>query len=323
MTGVETFMKAAVIDQFGPSSELQIREIPVPEITDEQILVEVYAASVNPIDWKIRDGMMGDRYGNEFPMVLGLDASGVVVDVGHAVSEFKVGDEVYARSDNGAGKCYAEFVALNPGTVALKPAALTHAEAAAVPLAALTPLVGLRDCAELKSGNRILIIGASGGVGIFAVQIAGLMGAEVTGVCSTGNIDLVKELGADRVIDYTKETVLQAGDDYDVIYDTIGAQTYEAARAALTEAGTYLTLVPVPNIDFFIPGQTLRESGKGYFVAWTPHAADLQVLSDWIAAGQLRPVIDSEYRLEDIREAHEYSQTLRAKGKIIIRIKGE
>jgi NADPH:quinone reductase-like Zn-dependent oxidoreductase len=196
-------------------------------------------------------------------------------------------------------------------------------EAAAVPLAALTPLVGLRDCAELKSGNRILIIGASGGVGIFAVQIARLMGADVTGVCSTGNIDLVKELGADRVIDYTKETVLQVGDDYDVIYDTIGAQTYEAARAALTEAGTYLTLVPVPNIDFFIPGQTRRESGKGYFVAWTPHAADLRILSDWVAAGQLRPVIDSEYPLEDIREAHEYSQTLRAKGKIIIRVKGE
>ncbi len=313
-------MKAAVIDQFGPSSALQVRDIPTPEITADQILVEVHAASVNPIDWKIRDGMMGDRYGKEFPMVLGLDASGVVVKVGDSVTEFKEGDEVYARSDNGAGKCYAEYVALNPGTVALKPESLSHVEAAAIPLAALTPLIGMRDCAGLKAGDRILIIGASGGVGIFAVQIAKLMGADVTAVCSTRNIDLARELGADRVIDYTKGEVLQAGDDYDVIYDTVGAQTYESAKPALKEEGIYLTLVPVPGIDFFIPGQTERMTGKGYFVAWTPHASDLRILSDWVASGQLRPVIDSEYPLEEIRQAHERSQTLRAQGKIIIRM---
>ncbi len=313
-------MKAAVIDQFGPSSVLQVRDIPVPEIADDQILVKVNAASVNPIDWKIRDGMMGDRYGNEFPMVLGLDASGVVVKVGDSVSEFKEGDEVYARSDIGAGKCYAEYVALNPGTVALKPASLSHVEAAAVPLAALTPLIGMRDCAGLKAGDRILIIGASGGVGIFAVQIAKLMGADVTAVCSARNIDLVRELGADRVIDYTNEQVLKAGDDYDVIFDAVGAQTYESAKPALKEEGIYLTLVPVPGIDFFIPGQTERMTGKGYFVAWTPHASDLRILSGWIADGRLRPVIDSEYPLEEIREAHERSQTLRAQGKIVIRM---
>lgn len=313
-------MKAAVIDQFGPSSALQVRDIPTPEITVDQILVEVHAASVNPIDWKIRDGMMGDRYGKEFPMVLGLDASGVVVKVGDSVTEFKEGDEVYARSDNGAGKCYAEYVALNPGTVALKPESLSHVEAAAIPLAALTPLIGMRDCAGLKAGDRILIIGASGGVGIFAVQIAKLMGADVTAVCSTRNIDLARELGADRVIDYTKGEVLQAGDDYDVIYDTVGAQTYVSAKPALKEEGIYLTLVPVPGIDFFIPGQTERMTGKGYFVAWTPHASDLRILSDWVASGQLRPVIDSEYPLEEIRQAHERSQTLRAQGKIIIRM---
>jgi NADPH:quinone reductase-like Zn-dependent oxidoreductase len=313
-------MKAAVIDQFGPSSALQVRDIPIPEITADQILVEVHAASVNPIDWKIGQGMMGDRYGNDFPMVLGLDASGVVVKVGDSVTEFKQGDEVYARSDNGAGKCYAEYVALNPGTVALKPASLSHEEAAAIPLAALTPLIGMRDCAALKAGDRILIIGASGGVGIFAVQIAKLMGADVTAVCSTRNLDLVEELGADRVIDYTKEDVLCAGDDYDVIYDAVGAETYESAKPALKAEGLYLTLVPVPGIDFFIPGQTERATGKGYFVAWTPHASDLRILSEWVASGQLRPVIDSEYSLGEIRQAHERSRTLRAQGKIIIRM---
>jgi NADPH:quinone reductase-like Zn-dependent oxidoreductase len=299
---------------------LQIRDIPMPEISNDQILVEVRAASVNPIDWKIGQGMMGDRYGDEFPMVLGLDASGVVVKTGDGVSEFKEGDEVYARSDNGAGKCYAEYVALNPRTVALKPKSLSHIEAGAVPLAALTPLIGLRDCAGLKAGDRILIIGASGGVGVFAVQIAKLMGAEVTAVCSTRNVDWVKGLGADHVIDYTQEDVPQAGDDYDIIFDAVGAQTYESAKPALKPEGIYLTLVPVPGIDFFIPGQTRRETGKGYFVAWTPHASDLRILTEWIDAGQLRPVIDSEFPLDQIREAHEYSQTLRAQGKIMIRI---
>lgn len=314
-------MKAVVIDEFGPVSGLRLRDIPMPEIGPDQILVEVHAASVNPIDWKIGNGMMAARYGEEFPMVLGLDASGIVAEVGDSVNGFKVGDAVYARSDNGPGKCYAEFVALNPGTVAPKPASLSHVEAAAVPLAALTPINGLRECAQLKAGDRVLIIGASGGVGVFAVQIAKIMGAEVTGVCSTPNIDLVKELGADRVIDYTQEDVLQAGDDYDIIYDVVGAQTYESARPALKENGIYLTLVPVPGIDFFIPGQTQPEAGKGYFVAWTPHAADLEILTEWIEAGQLRPVIDSEFPLDEIRAAHERSQTLRARGKIVIRVK--
>ena len=314
-------MKAAVIDEFGPSAALQIRDIPKPSIESGQILVEVYAASVNPIDWKIGAGLMGDRYGDEFPMVLGLDASGIVVEVGTQVTEFAVGDEVYARSDNGAGKCYAEYVALNPRTVAAKPAGLSHVEAAAMPLAALTPLVGLRDCGNLKAGDRVLIIGASGGVGVFAVQIAKIMGADVTAVCSTGNIDLVRELGADRVIDYTETDVLQAGEKYDIIYDTVGSQDAGSALGALSDGGVYMTLVPVPGIDFFIPGQTDRVDGAGYFVAWTPHAADLRILSGWAEAGKIRPVIDREYALNDIRLAHERSQTLRARGKIVMRVR--
>jgi len=215
-------MKAAVIDVFGPASHLEVREVPKPEISPEQILVEVYAASVNPIDWKIREGMMAARYGEEFPMVLGLDASGVVTEVGAAVSGFAIGDEVWARSDNGPGKCYAEYVALNPATVAQKPARLSHAEAAGVPLAALTPLYGLRDCGHIQEGDRVLVNGASGGVGVFAVQMAALFGAQVTAVCSAGNADLVRELGAHEVIDYTSQEVLQEADRYDIIYDAVG-----------------------------------------------------------------------------------------------------
>jgi len=314
-------MKAAVIDSFGASVNLEVRELPKPGITPEQVLVEVHAASVNPIDWKIRDGLMAARYGADFPMVLGLDASGVVAEIGASVTGFAVGDEVYARSDNGPGKCYAEYVALNPSTVARKPAELSHVEAAGMPLAALTPLYGLRDCGHLQRGDRVLVNGASGGVGVFAIQIAKVMGAHVTGVCSAKNVDLVRELGADAVIDYTAEEVLMAGDRYDIIYDAVGALELAAALPALSESGTYLTLVPVPGIDFFIPGQTMREAGKGYFVAWTPHARDLDLLSGWVSSGDLKPVIDSEYSLDDIRAAHERSQTERAVGKIIIRIK--
>lgn len=316
-------MKAVVIDAFGPSSQLEIRDIPKPQISPGQVLVEVHAAAVNPIDWKIRDGLMAARYGEEFPMVLGLDASGVVAEVGANVTEFAVGDEVFARSDNGPGKCYAEFVALNPATVAKKPPTLSHAEAAGIPLAALTPIYGLRDCGHVKPGDDVLLVGASGGVGLFAIQIAKVLGAHVTGICSAKNADLVRALGADEVIDYTSEDVLKEGDRYDIIYDAVGALTLGDALAALTESGVYMTLVPVPGIDFFIPGQTLREAGKGYFVAWTPRAEDLDLLSGWIATGQLRPVIDSEYALDDIRAAHERSQTERAVGKIIIRVRGD
>jgi len=314
-------MKAAVIDAFGPLTNLEIRDIPQPSIGPDEILVEVHAAGINPIDWKIREGMMSARYGEEFPMVLGLDASGVVVETGKAVTQFNKGDEVWTRSDNGPGKCYAEYVALNPATVARKPAELSHIEAGSMPLTALTCLIGLRDCGQLKAGDKLMIVGASGGVGIFALQVAKIIGAHVTAVCSGRNADTVRELGADRVIDYTCDEVFQQGDRYDVIYDAVGSQDCATAKTYLADGGVYMTLVPVAGIDFFLPGQTDRVAGKGYFVAWTPSSADLDILSGWVREGRLRPVIDSVYSLDDIREAHARSETLRAVGKIVLQIR--
>lgn len=314
-------MKAAVIDAFGPESVLEVREVPMPEISDDELLVEVHASSVNPIDWKIGDGMMGDRYGDEFPMILGLDASGVVVAAGANVTGFKVGDEVFGRSTDGTGKCYAEFVALNPGTLVPKPEQISHAEAAAMPLAALTALNGLKNFGALEPGQRVLIIGASGGVGTYAVQIAKNIGAEVTAVCSTGNVDLVRELGADRVIDYTQQDPLETDAPYDLIYDTVGVLKYPEAREKLTDAGVYLTLVPVDGIDFMHPGQTERKPKGGYFLIWAPTAPDLAILADWVRDGKLRSIIDSEYSLDAIREAHERSRTERARGKIVVTLK--
>jgi len=314
-------MKAAVIDAFGPLANLEIRDIPKPAIGPGQILVEVQAAGVNPIDWKIREGTMSARFGEEFPMVLGLDVSGIVVETGKAVTQFSRGDEVWARSDNGPGKCYAEYVALNPNTVARKPVELSHIEAGSMPLAALTCLIGLRDCGQLKTGDKLLIVGASGGVGIFAIQVAKIFGADVTAVCSGRNADIVRELGADQVIDYTCEDVFKEGDRYDVIYDAVGSQEPSVAQSHLAEEGVYMTLVPVPGIDFFLPGQTERVAGKGYFVAWTPNSADLDILAGWVRDGRLKPVIDSVYSLDDIRKAHERSESLRAVGKIVLQIR--
>lgn len=314
-------MKAAVIDTFGSSANLEVRDIPRPVIGPTQILVEVHAAGVNPIDWKIREGTMSARFGEVFPMVLGLDVSGVVVETGKAVTQFSRGDEVWARSDNGPGGCYAQYVALNPATVARKPAELSYLEAGSMPLAALTCLYGLRDCGQLKAGNKLLIVGASGGVGVFALQVAKIMGAHVTAVCSGRNTDLVRELGADQVIDYTREDIFQADDRYDVIYDAVGTLDVAEAKRQLADEGIYMTLVPVPGIDFFLPGQTERVARKGYFVAWTPSGADLDILSGWVRDGRLKPVIDSVFSLDDIRKAHERSETLRAAGKIVVQVR--
>ena len=314
-------MKAALMDAFGPSSALEIRDVPKPEISADEILVEVHATSVNPIDWKIGEGMMGARYGDDFPMILGFDASGVVVETGVNVTEFESGDEVFARSTNGAGKCYAEYVPLNPATMAQKPEQISHAEAAAMPMTALTALNGLRKFAALEPGQRVLIVGASGGVGTYAVQIAKNIGAHVTGVCSTGNGDLVRELGADQVIDYTRQDPLNTDVPYDVIYDTVGVLAYPAAKEKLADKGVYLTLVPVDGIEFMFPGQTERKPRGGYFLVWAPTAADLVILADWVRDGKLLSIIDSEYSLDDIRNAHERSRTERARGKIVVNVR--
>jgi NADPH:quinone reductase-like Zn-dependent oxidoreductase len=314
-------MKAAVIDRFGPGAELQLQDIPVPQITPDQLLIEVHATSVNPIDWKIADGQMAGRYGREFPMVLGFDVSGVVARAGSNVTGFRPGDAVFARSDNGPGGCYAEFVALNPRTVTARPATLSHAEAAAIPLAGLTALNGLRTVAQLRAGQRALVNGACGGVGVFAVQLARILGAHVTAVCGTDKLALARELGADAVIDYQRGDSLAAGHTFDVIYDTVGALSYPQARERLTEAGLYLTLVPAPGIEFFMPGQTGRKARGGYFVVWTPTAADLKLLGDWAQDRRLRPVIDSVYSLAQINAAHLRSRSLRARGKIVIQVR--
>jgi len=313
-------MRAATINQYGPPEVLQYQDVEQPQIKRDQLLVKVHASSVNPIDWKIRKGMLRLLTGNNFPMVLGFDVSGEVVAVGEGVTQFKPGDLIYARLDQLPGGAYAEYAAVAAKVAAFKPENLTHEQAAAVPLAALTALQALRDEGGLRPGHRVLINGSSGGVGTFAVQIAKAMGAEVTAVCSTKNIELVKTLGADRTIDYTQQDFTQDPVQYDIVFDAVGNRSFTQCKGVLTPKGVYVPTQPLPAsfLESFLthpwPGQ------KAKVVILKSSAEDLAYLKNLIEAGKIRAVIDRTYSLPEIAIAHAHSETEHAVGKIVITV---
>ncbi|ARN75071.1 NAD(P)-dependent alcohol dehydrogenase [Oceanicoccus sagamiensis] len=314
-------MKAIIIEQYGGLDVLQVAEIDKPVAAADQLLIEVYAAGLNPIDTKIRDGSMAFRFGKDFPKVLGFDAAGIVRETGPEATKFKPGDAVMVRSDLLTGRACAEYLAVSETVVAHKPAAMNFQQAAALPLAGLTALQGLRDDCQLQSGDHILIIGASGGVGTYAVQIAKAMGAVVTAVCSGKNTELVKSLGADRVIDYTCEDVFAAQEPYDCIYDVMGKQRFSEARKILKYTGNFAAAVPSAGVIFakFI-GNKFRQQ-KAHFVMCKSSGSDLALMAEWVEQGKLKSIIDSSYAMEDIVSAHQKLETVRARGKLIITIK--
>lgn len=314
-------MKAVVIEEVGTPDVLKIHDIDKPVATADQVLIEVHASSVNPIDTKIRNGSMSFRFGKDFPMVMSFDASGVVSETGPGVNRFKPGDEVFVRSDLLTGCACAEYLAVSESIVTLKPEQMSHQQAAAMPLAGLTALQGLRDECQLQAGQRVLIIAASGGVGTYAVQIAKAIGADVTAVCSGPNIDLVKELGADRAIDYTCEDVFATEEPYDAIYDLMGVQRFRNGCKALTMNGHFTAAVPTPGVIFgMFVGNKLRRQ-KAHFVMCKSSGADLEVLANWVREGRLRSVIDSTYSMDEIAQAHRRIETKRSCGKLVIKIK--
>ncbi|MCW5312571.1 zinc-binding dehydrogenase [Nostoc sp. KVJ3] len=310
-------MKAVVIRRYGAAEVLQYEDVEQPKIEPTQLLVKVGASSVNPIDWKIRKGMLSLIIGSKFPKILGFDVAGEVVEVGSGVTRFKPGDAIYG-STSFPGGGYAEFAAIPENLAALKPTNLSYEEAAAVPLAALTALQALRDQGNIQTGQNILINGAAGGVGIFAVQIAKALGAVVTGVSSTKNLDLVKSLGSDRVIDYTQQDFTEDTAQYDIIFDAVGKRSLSETKRVLKPNGVYITTVPNPKVMLeivltaFLPGQ------KAKFLFEKPNAKDLLFLKELIEAGKIRVVIDRTYPLQELAAAHIYSETGRAVGKIAL-----
>ena len=320
-------MKAIVQDEYGSPDALELRDIDEPAVNDNDVLVRVHAASVNFGDWATMKGMP-----YMFRMVFGLrrpkvkvrgrDVAGQVEAVGRAVTQFQPGDEVYAEVDQGT---FAEYTCASEDLFGLKPVNLTFEQAAAVPLAAGTALQGLRDTGKVRPGQKVLINGASGGVGTFAVQIAKSFGAEVTGVCRTRNVDLVRSIGADRVIDYTKDDFTQSGLRYDLIFDLVGNHSLSDCRRALTPKGT-LVLSSGKGGRFLGPvGRLLRALVLSLFVSQRlrPLAArqsqgDLVLLKELIESGKVTPAIDRTYALSETAEAMRYFGDGHARAKIVI-----
>lgn len=313
-------MKAVFYNKYGSPDVLEIGELEKPIINEDELLIQVHASSINPVDWKIRNGSMKIFTGKKFPKGLGGDVAGKIVEIGEKVTGFKIGDEVYGKISGFKGNTYAEYVIAKPKDLSQKPANLNFNEAAAVPLAALTAYQALVNLGGITKNSRVLINGCSGGVGHFGVQIAKTLGAHVTGVCSTKNTALVKDLGTDKVIDYTKENVTDKKEKYDIFFDAVANQSYSKIKPILKKNGRYVSTLPSVGVILnSIIG--LFSSKKAKMINVKSNPQDLLQITKWIENGKLKPIIDKVYPLEDVREAHRYSETGRVVGKLALSIK--
>lgn len=311
-------VRAALIRKNGPPEVLEIGDLPVPSIASNQVLVRVHATSVNPIDCYVRAGGLRRFAGVPFPIVPGVDISGVIENCGENVRRFSPGDEVFGFLPCTRGAT-AEFVACEEPWLARKPERLSHTDAAVLPCVGLTALRGLRDKIRLRPGQHVLIVGASGGVGTMAVQIAHSMGAEVTAVCSSSNVNLVQSLGASRVIDYTKSDLLEDLTRYDAVFECVGSHGCWDYLQLLRRGGRHVGISCSwrSRIQGFFFGFTGRRSFQFHVKA---EHEDLEILRALIEQGKLRPIISRVYTLAQIADAHRQCETHRTVGKIAVQI---
>jgi NADPH:quinone reductase-like Zn-dependent oxidoreductase len=320
-------MKAIVYTKFGPPDVLQLKEVEKPTPKEDEVLIRVYATAVAAEDPGMRasPGLNGLRKPKN--PILGSYLAGEIEAVGIEVKRFKEGDQVFG-STFPAGGAYAEYICVpEKGALASKPVNMTYEEAAAIPNGGLTALPFLRDKGKIQSGQKVLINGASGAVGTAAVQLARYFGAEVTGVCSTTNLELVKSLGADKVIDYTKEDFTQTGQTYDIIFDAVGKSSFSRCKDSLTKSGIYLTTVPMPADILQMLWTSIAGDRKVRFAATGLRPAskkkkELIFLKELIEAGKIKAVIDRRYPLEQIAEAHRYVEKGHKKGNVVITVVG-
>jgi NADPH:quinone reductase-like Zn-dependent oxidoreductase len=321
-------MKAIYIQNYGGQEVLQFGELPRPVPKAGQVLIEVQAAAVNPRDWLLREGRyVFRRLTRGFPLVLGSDVSGVVAEVGARTSRFKRGDPVFGMQTTfGRMGGYAEYVAISEEALARKPEGVSHEEAAAVPCAALTAYRALVKIGRVGPKSRVLIVGASGGVGSYAVQIAKSLGADVTAVTSTANVILVQSLGADRVIDYEAERFTSVIRDQDVVFDAIGRESLTSCRLVLASTGRYITTIPngrtamqsaISGLRRFVSG---GRAPSAHVVLVRANGDDLERIAKWMAECRIHSVIDSVYPLRDARAALEKSRSWRTRGKLVLRM---
>ena len=327
-TAPRTPMKAIVYCDYGSPEVLKLEDIEKPVPTDSQVLIRVRAAAVNPLDWHYMRGeprlmRLGEGLRRPKGIRLGVDFAGTVEAVGKSVTRFKPGDEVFGARTG----AFAQYVTAHADRVSRKPANLTFEEAAAVPVSALTALQALRDHGNVKAGTKVLINGASGGVGTFAVQIAKALGAQVTGVSSGRNTELVRSLGADHVIDYTKENFTQGTQRYDVIIDNVGNHPLSDLRGVLTDTGRYVMVggpsgkwvAPFPRVLNMVVQSKFVDQKMSFFMSEL-NDEDMAVLRDLIEAGKVKPVIDRRYTLSQVPEAVRYLETGRARAKVVISV---
>lgn len=321
-------MKAATYSTYGAPDVVRIQDIPRPGIGATDILVRVHAAAVTTADWRIRAAafppyawLIGRMmFGLTKPRrkVLGTDFSGVVAAVGDRVTRVKVDDAIFGFSGHSA---HAEYMAIaEDGAFTIKPENLSHEEAAAIPFGAMCALVFLRDFAKLRPGQKVLVNGASGGIGVFAVQLAKHFGAHVTGICSGANAELVASLGADRVVDYTSEDITRGAARFDLILDPIGALPFRRSRRILTRDGIYLP-IEFNTREIFQALRTRITGGRRVVIGVSGDStADMEYLAGLLSAGQIRPVIDGVYPLEDIVAAHRRVETRHKRGSVVVSV---
>jgi NADPH:quinone reductase-like Zn-dependent oxidoreductase len=333
-------MKAFVVDRYKGKDALRLGDMPEPEVRDDDVLVQVHAAGLNQLDSKIINGELKIILPYRLPLILGNDVAGVVMRAGSNVRRFKPGDEVYARPNQDRIGTLAEFIAMNEADVALKPRNLTMEDAASIPLVGLTAWQVLIERANLKQGQQVLIHAGSGGVGTFAIQLAKHLGATVATTTSVANVDLVKSLGADVVIDYKKEDFEKLLSGYDVVLNSLGKDTLEKSLEVLKPGGKLISISGPPDVAFaqengsnwflqqamrlmsFGIRKKAKRHGVSYsFVFMRANGEQLRKITLLIEAGIIRPVIDRIFPFEAIKEALAYLETGRARGKVVIKVR--
>ncbi|APX71474.1 NADP-dependent oxidoreductase [Companilactobacillus allii] len=311
-------MKAVVINEYGNVDKLQMENITIPEIADDEVLVEVKATSVNPIDWKLREGYLAESIPLKFPIILGWDVAGVITRTGRKVKEFKTGDKVLARPDLTNRGTYAEYTAVKEDKLALLPENVSYEEAAALPLAGMTAWQGVYDYLEVKPGQKVLMQGGAGGVGIIAIQLLKHIGAHVYTTASAKNEEFLKSLGAERVIDYHDTDFSKELNDLDAVFDTVGGDTLAKSYSVLKQGGRLITIAGNIDEDLAKAKDITAQS-----IWLRPNGKQLTQLVNLVSEGVVKVIIDSTHPFtqDGVKAAQEVSESHHAKGKIVISMK--
>jgi NADPH:quinone reductase-like Zn-dependent oxidoreductase len=306
-------MKAVRIHAYGDSSVLRYEDAPLPQFGADEVLIRVIGSSVNPLDWKIREGHLKTMLPFNMPFIPGWDVSGIVHAVGASTVRFKIGDAVYSRPEVFRNGTYAEFVAVKEAEVAAKPRTISHIQAGVLPLAGIAAWEAIATVGNVQPGQRVLVHAAAGGVGSLAVQIAKAKGAHVIGTASRANRVLVESLGVDQFIDYKAEVLRDAVHNVDLVFDTVGGETQNASWHVMAPDGMLVSIISDP-----AAGLVLWPRLRASFLFIKPNAPVLNQLAHLVEQGQLRPIIGAEFALQDIRQAHALSESGHAVGKIAL-----